>query len=395
MRPQWNGGTTTNVMDADPSAVPGSVRNHGSQREFYRPELDVLRCVAFLLVFLHHSLLFPSGRFADIRIAGGFGVCLFFFLSAFLITELLDREKQITGTIRLGAFYVRRTLRIWPLYFAVLLLDFGYMHIWKPGVFTTEHLASFALLAGNWFVAHHGWIGALSVPLWSISIEEQFYLLWPSVRLFLGRNGAILVALLTLCASYIIVVVLCRQGINLEISLWVNSFLQIQFFATGALLALLLKHRCPALHVWQRLSLFSTGLLGFYLAQSVFRAKAGLPLAQARLVVPGFLLVNAGCILIFLSFLGMSELSRAKPLIQLGKISYGLYVFHWGALIFWRDILKVVQQRTPAIGALVPALQAILSLATTALLATLSYRYFEKPILRFKQRFEAVRTRPI
>jgi peptidoglycan/LPS O-acetylase OafA/YrhL len=312
-----------------------------------------------------------------------------------LITELLERETEATGAVRLGAFYVRRILRIWPLYFAVLLLDFGYMRVWRPGVFTTEQLLAFALLAGNWFVAHHGWIGALSVPLWSISVEEQFYLVWPSVYRGLRRTGAIVFALVALGASYAAVVALCRQGINLDISLWVNSFLQFQFFATGALLALWLRERMPAFRTWQRLLLLGGGLLGFYLAQVIFHAKAGMLFAEAALVVPGYLLVNAGCVVIFLAFYGFRALQGARRLAAMGKISYGLYVFHWGVLVFWRDVLQMLQRREPAIGGAVPTLQFCLALGTTVCLAAGSYRFFERPLLRFKQRYEVIRTLPV
>lgn len=367
-----------------------ALRKDGS---YYRPELDVLRCFAFLLVFLHHSALFQKGPLLQLRIASGFGLPLFFFLSAFLITDLLDREKQATGTVHLGAFYIRRILRIWPLYFAVLLLDFVYMHFKHPGVFSVGHLLAFALLGGNWFVARHGWIGPLSIPLWSISIEEQFYLLWPSVHRLADRRAAILCAIAAFLGSYLAMFVLCRQGINLEISFWVNSLVQFQFFASGALLSLSLRYRIPRLRLWQRGLLFAAGVAAFYSAQAVFEAKAGMTSARFSLVGPGYLVVNAGCVAFFLSFLGTTQLAGARALIYLGKISFGLYVFHFAMLNIWGNVL----------GRLAPGLQqasgfafrAVFSLASTILMAAASYRYFEKPLLRFKQRFEVIRTRPV
>ena len=90
---------------------------------FYRPGLDILRVLAFVLVFLAHGLvrhLDKPTQLGAIGRAGEFGVCIFFFLSSYLITELLLREKRDTGTILIPAFYVRRILRIWPLYFAMI-----------------------------------------------------------------------------------------------------------------------------------------------------------------------------------------------------------------------------------------------------------------------------------
>jgi peptidoglycan/LPS O-acetylase OafA/YrhL len=91
----------------------------GAGRRFYRPELDALRFFAFLAVLLHHG---PTpGHFLRLaRAAGGYGLSMFFLLSAYLITELLLREREQSGRIAWGLFFARRALRIWPLYYAAL-----------------------------------------------------------------------------------------------------------------------------------------------------------------------------------------------------------------------------------------------------------------------------------
>ena len=360
---------------------------------FYRPELDVLRCLAFFLVFFSHSGLFLSGWLLDARFAGAFGVCLFFFLSAYLITELLDREQESTGTVRLGAFYIRRMLRIWPLYFAVLLLDFLHLHITQPGVFTAGRLAAFLLLAGNWFVAAHGLIGSFSAPLWSISVEEQFYLVWPSVRRVGGRLGSVIFSGIALLCGYVALAVLCHTG-DTGTRVWVNSFVQFQFFASGALTALLLRTRTPAISSWLRVPLFACGLFALLLAQHIFRAGTGTAHGQLSLALPGYLLANVGCFSIFLSFLGASILGRARPLVYLGKISYGLYVFHWGLITLCGKGLDALAIHLPAIQPFVLMIRFVVALTCTIVLAALSYRYFEAPILRFKRKYEVIRTRP-
>ena len=94
-----------------------------ARRNFYRPELDLLRFVAFLLVFLSHGLWADlSPVTLAISKAGVSGLALFFLLSSYLITELLLREHASTGTVHLKAFYLRRVLRIWPLYLLALLM---------------------------------------------------------------------------------------------------------------------------------------------------------------------------------------------------------------------------------------------------------------------------------
>ncbi|MEO6924557.1 MAG: acyltransferase family protein, partial [Bryocella sp.] len=106
---------------------------------FYRPELDVIRFLAFLCVFWHHGTAHTGESFrSDVGWACGFGLCLFFTLSAYLITTLLLRERVKTGSVNLRQFYIRRMLRIWPLYFTALFMgmlivahDHG-MHIYLP-----------------------------------------------------------------------------------------------------------------------------------------------------------------------------------------------------------------------------------------------------------------------
>ncbi len=362
-------------------------------QRFYRPELDILRALAFCLVFLHHTTFYLPPWLETFRRAGAFGVCLFFLLSAFLITDLLEREFRSTGTVRLRAFYARRILRIWPLYFAILFLDFAFLRIKAPGAFTVGHLASFLLLAGNWFVARHGFLWSWSMPLWSISVEEQFYLLCPSVSRFARRSGLMIFGVVALLIAYLALIMLCRWHSDVDTAIWVNSFVQFQFFATGVLLALALKNKAPQLHPGIRCVLILAGFAAFYLAQGVFHVKfAAQP--KASMIVPGYLLVNAGCLALLLGFLGANTSERARPMVYLGKISYGLYTFHYGLLEISSYAVLAVTRFVHPLRPFSASLRDALAFVLTVLVASLSYRYFEKPILRFKQRFEVIRTRP-
>src|ERR1700756_1323364 len=173
----------------------------GTAQRFYRPELDALRFGAFACVFLTHAV--PSVRSSAETLvhrsvsvwvqllgeAGNFGVCLFFVLSAYLITEIMRRESISYGTLSIGRFYLRRVLRIWPLYLGVVLtvalvgLAVPTLHMSKT------QLLAYLLFAGNWYlILSPGGTNVLSW-LWSISVEEQFYIAWPLIDKLAGKRA--------------------------------------------------------------------------------------------------------------------------------------------------------------------------------------------------------------
>src|ERR1700722_5960803 len=164
-------------------------------RRFYRPELDGLRFYAFLGVFVCHTVPNEAKFYSDLHLpmprllaavvrSGAAGVDLFFVLSAFLITSLLLRERQETGKISLRLFYIRRILRIWPLYFLVVALGIVFAHTMANFWYYTQNLpwyyvAGYLLFVSNWVYAVFGAPQSICAPLWTVSIEEQFYLIWP------------------------------------------------------------------------------------------------------------------------------------------------------------------------------------------------------------------------
>jgi peptidoglycan/LPS O-acetylase OafA/YrhL len=383
---------TAVVVDSK-AAVVEAPKTQTIPSRFYRPELDVLRLLAFTMVFLDHAL--PvTGIFGEFhwlwcfRFAGGFGVCVFFMLSSFLITDLLEREHEITQTIQLRAFYIRRVLRIWPLYFSFLFFDFFVQQIRHTDSFPVGKLLAFLLLAGNWYICRFDVPLTLSSPLWSISVEEQFYLIWPPFRKYVGRTGAILLAVLTLAVSYIALAKLCYVHAQ---SIWQNSFVQFQFFSTGALLSFALRGRAPRLSTAARLAIFAVGAATLVVSVRLFFTHG----ANFTHLAPGFLLVNAGCIVMLLSFLGESRMGKWSALTYLGRISYGLYVFHWMMLAASVHTGRVLTSHHILSPLLAPWFTAITALLSSVVVASLSYRLFESPILRFKKRFEVIRTRPV
>lgn len=371
---------------------------------YYRPELDVLRFLAFLSVFTVHRMdhvpIHPAQHYwlYNICLLGNFGVPVFFLLSAFLITELLMREEDRLGTIHVRSFYMRRILRIWPLYFGVfyglILLNNFIPHVGAPDPLSW---LAFTLFAGNWYICLHGWIPANPVdPMWSISVEEQFYIAIPLIALYGRRLGLKVVSLGLLIISYAMVSWYAWKGWHGFSSQWTNSFVQFQFFSAGTLLSMLLKGRTPNWNLVFRILGIMAGIVCLFIASVCFGVQADTPSSTVLQALFGWALVLVGTIFFFLSLLGTPVRYLPKPIVYLGRISYGLYLFHQlvYTLIFDRgrahlDRLSTSLYLTGWSG----AVGTILTFCIVVLMAHLSYQFYEKPFLRLKRRFTFVPSR--
>jgi peptidoglycan/LPS O-acetylase OafA/YrhL len=195
--------------------------------------------------------------------------------------------------------------------------------------------------------------------------------------------------------AYLAIAYLCRTGSRDSTAIWVNSLIQFQFFSTGTLLALALRGRAPKLHPLVRVILFLAGLAILGAAQHIFQVKEGADFGGVHRVAPGYLCANLGCVLFFFSFLGEVRLGNLRPLVYLGKISFGLYVFHWAMLRISIRAFQHLLHTHQVASTTTNALEVALAFVLTVLLASISYRFFESPILGYKKRFEFIRTRSI
>lgn len=344
---------------------------------FYKPQLDVVRLLAFFAVFNHHVLprtcatLPWLGEVAD---AGAFGVSLFFVLSAYLITLILLREREATGTVLLRDFYMRRVLRIWPLY--LLGLGIGALRAALHGVLAEQAgwFVASLLLAGN-FVPFGG---ILMSHLWSISVEEQFYLLLPSTAKW-GRQGLTAAVVVFLLAANVALVHFAHVHAEMDTTVWFNSLPQFEMFAFGIMLALL-DGQVQRLRSGSGAACVVLGVVLALAVQSVFHLKTEhLPATSAAGLCTGYLCLGVACCLLIA---GMQQMPVWSPLAYLGKISFGLYVFHVPAIALVGNHLHFA------------ALDALGSLLVTITLAAISYHLLERPFLLIKHRFEVIHTRP-
>jgi peptidoglycan/LPS O-acetylase OafA/YrhL len=339
------------------------------------PALDGLRALAVGAVVLFHTS--PAAH-------GGFvGVDVFFVISGFLITTLLLAEAGRTGRIDLRAFWVRRALRLLPALLVMVALTVPLMlTTLRDTVLLPPELAVLASLfyVANWAnVAVDVGTGPLT-HTWSLSIEEQYYLLWPVVLaavLARGRRAA-LVRWLALATVLVVVS---------RVLIWETSHAGWLFYATtsradglllGTLLAVVLT-RVPAGRLlagrWSEAAAW-LGLAGLAVCVAVLQPFGGATYA-------GGLFVVGLCTLLVVHHVAVSDsgllvrLLSLRPLVVVGTVSYGIYLFHF-------PVFQAVQHAHP------PWLvQHVLELSLTALLTVASYLLVERPALRLKHRLGA------
>jgi peptidoglycan/LPS O-acetylase OafA/YrhL len=382
------------LIALSPAIAPSVSAAHHGQR-FYQPELDGLRFYAFLGVFVDHSLPFDASFYCRFHLpvpwlwgsmakSGASGVDLFFALSAFLITSLLLREQQQTGGISLHHFYLRRMLRIWPLYFLLIAVGVVLSKTVPHQHLPWYYVAGYLLFVGNWVHAAFGHPESVCSPLWTVSIEEQFYLIWPILMKSLRRRGMIVAAMIAFLLATI-----SRLGFML--AGWSGGFIyygsisRCDSFALGILLALF-ADRLPRPSRGARVLLLAMGAAGWIVSSARLNEQPGpvdMRMVWGRLVVS----LSAGAML-YACLGSHSKLLRGDWVVRLGKISYGLYLLHLAAILMVLNLLH------PRWGWQLLATKG-LAFAVTVLLALASYRWVESPFLRWKDRFATVLSRPI
>lgn len=380
-------------------------------KRFY-PALDGLRALAVLMVFFEH---YQASNYLALN-WGWAGVDVFFVLSGFLITGILYDTRDAPRRFR--TFYARRTLRIFPLYYAVLL--FGvvltpvFHWIWNPAwVLWFAYLgnyARFVYLASPLFPmgaiehliaqAHIQRMPALFLGhFWSLAVEEQFYLVWPfivfsvrdRVRL---RNLCVVICCLTLVARIVCVFAVPQRYLAAELLYRVTP-LRADALLIGGLVALCL--RGPEAEAIRRLGrpILAVFGAGFLLWDLLYRQLSGAhhfyhPYAGAPVLTTiGYTLIDIFSAALIVSILQPSgflfRLFSMKWPRRLGMMSYGFYVFHDMFHPLWHVIVYSHVQ----FGRKAEACVTLLGLVSTVVLSYLSFRFLETPFLRLKDRFTA------
>ncbi len=343
------------------------------QRTRFFPGLDGLRCLSIVLVVAYHV----SGLHSGFLGRGYLGVALFFAISGFLITTLLLREQDAHGQISLARFYARRSLRIFPLYYAVLGIYVLLVLLAEKGVQEKAeffaNLPAFLTYTSNWFVSLEPDKRIIFYFAWSLATEEQFYLMWPGVMRAARKAGA----------------ALFMAGL-LAVSLWApwavetgrldGSLLWVRILASfappicmGCLAAIAVHSREGFAWVYRVLGHAWVPPVALALVIAAV-AVDGTPFWLTSVLMTA--LVVSCCISTRHPLMPLLTFSWAR---YIGTVSYGIYLLHMLAL-------NLVRRVVPDQGF---AVYFPLTLALSVLLAGLSFRYFESWFLRLKERLGA------
>jgi peptidoglycan/LPS O-acetylase OafA/YrhL len=347
----------------------------------YRPELDALRGISILLVYLHH-LYYPL-------IPGGFfGVDVFFVLSGFLITSLLVEEWDRKGSISLKDFYIRRALRLMPALLFLILIIGGFALIFldkKQAAETYQGIWLTLSYASNWFYALGYYTSGNPLGVtWSLAIEEQFYLTWPlwlvlSLRFKLGRRWILYILLLA-----IVLIPLHRKNLVMEganiFRVYYASDTRADALLIGCLAGLLVSWRLLPHH--KMFGVFAKFLAAVGAIYFGYRVGTQFWNDVRLYLYGGYTLVALSVAPLLIVLVAWPPrwvllILKFTPLVWIGRISYGLYLWHW-------PLRQFVYQKTSPPGS---ATQLATVLVLSLLLATLSYHVVEKPFLRLKKRF--------
>jgi peptidoglycan/LPS O-acetylase OafA/YrhL len=363
----------------------------------YFENLNSIRFIAASLVIVHHieqfKVFFHLPNYWDnkvIFIIGKLGVILFFVLSGFLISYLLFKENEVTNTINVKKFYIRRILRIWPLYFNIVLAaffifpfvdffslpGFGKDFVWSD---ITYKLILFTAFLPNLVLHVYGMIPYAS-HTWSIGGEEQFYLVWPVLNKKIKSKWILMFLVLF---TYLLI-----KGFLSYLSIYRDTHIIMEFWksipidcmAIGGIFALIAYENKPMVNKLQ-FFLFTKIVQWTVLLLTIYLMAIGFKFRHFHYefyaVLFGILIVNFAC--------NKDRIFSMENALfnYLGKISYGLYMFHPIAIVLSIKLIQILGFQTNYI--LYPLVFILI-----IILSTLSYEFFEKIFIKKKIKYSDI-----
>ena len=360
----------------------------------YFENLDALRFLAALSVFIFHfsrdiNAYYPSLKLSQIGKAlisigekGNLGVNFFFVLSGFLITYLILAELKNTGGFSLRKFLIRRTLRIWPLYFIVILIGFVLFPLFLEGYHTSHNPWMYVAFLANFDELTNGVSDSanfLTSP-WSVAVEEQFYLFWGLLFFGLSRLKKINLNYI-IFALYILSFIFRFSYWTDERIIYYHTFSVCQDIITGSFIAWSLHHAKPWIEKLKNIKK-SVVILIYVLG-------IGICLAKNKIFMNELIVFERFVLSAFFGFVILDQIrgqnsffkfGKIKPFNFLGKISYGIYMYHLIVMFLVVEWMNSWETH----GYWMAVFYLLFSLIITIIIAVLSYFLIEKPLLKKK-----------
>lgn len=361
------------------------------------PNLDGLRFMAALSVIIFH--LFTLSRevwgtffssdsfllFRKVTTIGHYGVNFFFVLSGFLISYLIQREIKDSGRFSVRNFLIRRTLRIWPLYFLIVCFGFFLFPLLPYGIETKHEFWRFGLFLSNFDEIVHGHEDKINflTATWSVSIEEQYYIsmaVLMAVPLMQSRSS-----FRNLLAGVVVLSALFRFVHHADKAfMFYHTFSVISDMAIGGLLSLHYIRKLESAEEWNpsRLMIALVYVTGFLFLFASHRMLPGSLLAFERLISGAFF-----AFIIYEQLVSRHSFYKADAIPYFktgGTMTYGLYMYHSIIIYYLSSVFQSNGWSASPVGYLAFFL---LVLMFTLGIAFLSYRYVESPLLSLKKRF--------
>jgi peptidoglycan/LPS O-acetylase OafA/YrhL len=367
--------------------------------------LDGLRFISITFVVLHHLFTFKSNfgfttfDYPILRLIGFYGIQFFFMGSGFLISYLLLSEHKTYGHISLKQFFLRRIFRIWPAYYLLIALALvfalktSFFHI--PGT-TDIYLSSDYQKSNLFYFSFLPHLQPFFFPTgpyvhhtYTIGIEEQFYILWGLLFYFFKRwVHTFLIVLLIVCPLMNVLhywINSHQQAVgNLPLLNYISAgityihYSRLSTFAIGSLFGYAYFHQKSWIEVFKR---WWVQLLVYIALVTSIAFKVAIPFIDYE-----YMSAVMGCVMLMATFKKESLINySAKWMSYLGKISYGIYLFHIFAIVFACKIVGYFFKTESNL--YITALLCILTMALSVLFGGFSYHYFETYFLKLKQRF--------
>ncbi len=351
----------------------------------YFTVFDAFRFFFFFLVFLQHTPISKNSFFNYFSGSGGIGVSLFFILSGFLITYILINEKKHTNTISLKKFFIRRILRIWPLFYAMLLFAFL-----TPYILNLLHLSSSNEgYEPNWlvsvlFLENYKMMFTNNFPnvsplrvMWSLCVEEHFYIFWGLILYLIPIKRIPLLIFLSILTANLVRVFYYSIDLNTG-----DLFSNLDYFAYGAIPAFILTNKKNLVQKVSKIPL-SIKYSILILTIGVIFIVPNIPYNSLRLYISPtiFGLLFATIILFSITETNQININSNNLITKLGVYTYGLYVYHAIVINLLIQVFKNYKSDSKNL------IIGVLALILTITISILSYYFYEQPFLKLKKYF--------